>query len=378
MKLLILTCNTGQGHNSCANALQEAAISRGMNCEVKDALAFISDGFSKVISKGHVWIYRHFPWLFSQGYKMAEQLKNFGTDGTVVYRLLSTGVNRMAQYLEEGQYDYVLCTHVFASTILTEAMKKCSRQPVTGFVATDYTCHPSCEQSDLDLYFIPHEDLKEQFTAKNISEDKLVVAGIPVRQMFFLRQDQGEAKRSFGIEPGNDHLLMMCGSMGCGPMEKLAEGLAENLSRDREITVVCGTNAKLQEKLAQRFAQQPRVHILGYVKDMSVLLDSADLYMTKPGGISTSEAAAKGLPMVLVDAVAGCEEHNANFFVGIGGAILGKDPEELVTSCLELIQSPARRRQMARACRAAYPGNPAEEILDKLEEVKEQKLCAKA
>lgn len=367
MKLLILTCNTGQGHNSCAAALREAAVARGMECDVHDALAFISDGFSRVVSRGHVWIYRRLPWLFRKGYRLVEQMRSFGDEGTAVYRLLSTGTRKLDAFLRAGGYDAVLCTHVFAATMLTEALSGWDSPPVTGVVATDYTCTPTTEKSRLDYYFLPHEQLIPEYLDRGVEEKRMVSVGIPVRQMFFQRLEKGAAKRAFGIDAHRDHLLIMCGSMGCGPMEKLTQQLAEKMSDMQELTVVCGTNEKLRSKLAEQYEADSRIHIRGFVEDISGLLDSADLYMTKPGGISTSEAAAKGVPMVLVDAVAGCEAHNARFFCGAGAAVIAREPEELVALCLQLLADPARRRQMARACRSLFPGNPAEEILDALQ-----------
>ena len=123
---------------------------------------------------------------------------------------------------------------------------------------------------------------------------------------FYIRGDKEKAKEAFNIKPNNTHLLLMCGSMGCGPMKQLTEDLSQRLEPNCEISVVCGTNQKLFRELEQKFDSYPNIHIHGFVQDMSSLMDSADLYLTKPGGLSTSEALAKALPMVLIDAVAGC------------------------------------------------------------------------
>ena len=73
-----------------------------------------------------------------------------------------------------------------------------------------------------------------------------------------------------------------------------------------EITVVCGNNTSLQAELKVQYTGQPNVHIRGYEQQMPLLLSSADLYLTKPGGLSTTEALAAAVPMVFVDAVARC------------------------------------------------------------------------
>ena len=98
------------------------------------------------------------------------------------------------------------------------------------------------------------------------------------------------------------------------------------------------------------------------------MMDSADLYLTKPGGLSTTEAAAKRLPMVFVDAVAGCEEYNLNYFVSIGGAVTADEPEDLARLCIRLIKDSPKRNAMARALAASIPQNAAQQIYDVMKE----------
>ena len=134
------------------------------------------------------------------------------------------------------------------------------------------------------------------------------------------RSPNREAKLAVGLEPSHRHLVMMTGSMGCGPMERITELLANSLPPEYDVTVACSSNRQLLRRMERRFADKPNIHIRGFISNVSVLMDSADLFLTKPGGISTTEAMVKGLPMVLVNVVGGCETPNLNFFVSHGGA----------------------------------------------------------
>ena len=134
------------------------------------------------------------------------------------------------------------------------------------------------------------------------------------------------------------------------------------MTYEQELTVVCGANEKLHRHLASRYAGQANIHILGFEKNVSLLLDSADLYLTKPGGISVTEAAAKALPMVLIDAIAAVEEYNLDFFTKAGAAVTAATPEELAACCLELLAQPERRAEMSAAIADAVPLNAAETI----------------
>lgn len=349
MYVLILSCNTGEGHNSCAKALAEECAVQGIACEIKDALRFISPALSTMVEKGHVLIYRRFPYLFRFGYRFVEQHPRLYRSRAGYARLAAGGVRRLAAFVEAGDYDAVVCTHPFASALLTAALERTENHPRTAYVATDYTCSPTTEQGEVDHYFIPSAGLAEEFARYGIDRARMIPSGIPIRRQFATCTDKAEAKRAFDVLPHSRHLLIMCGSMGCGPIARLVALLARDLGEGREITVVCGNNQKLYRKLQKKYQGRCGVHIRGYTKEMSRLMDSADLYLTKPGGISVSEAASKRLPMAFIDAVAGCEEYNRRYFSGLGAAICADKTDELARACLDLLDQPERLRQMSEA-----------------------------
>jgi len=346
MKILILSCNTGQGHNSVAKAIQEALKMRGKCCEIVDALQFISERTSRFMSWGHSFIYCHIPKLFTAGYGAAEKHTSVLEDGSAAYRFFAKGAEALCEYCTTGGYDIVFCTHVFSALMYTEAKKMGNLSAPSYFVATDYTCSPGTLESELDGYFIPDKDLASEFAGKI-----RIPVGIPIRQQFYQSRPRQEAKQLLGLNNESPHILMMCGSMGCGPIEEIVELLSQEMPADCELSVVCGNNHKLKAKLDDITEKDGRIHIHGFVEDISLLMDSADIYVTKPGGISTTEAMAKGLPMVLVDAVAGCEEHNMYYFTELGGAVAAKKPEDIAALCLNLLHDEERCRRMSEILR---------------------------
>lgn len=348
MRILILSCNTGEGHNSCANALKEVFDRKGHYCVIEDSLSFISHTTSNVISNGHTIIYRHFPKLFRWGYRYTENHPSAYHEGSVLYRYFCSGKQRLADYINSGDFEVVICTHVFAGVMLTNAKKYCHSEFYTAFVGTDYTCSPTTEASDLDVYFVPDDAIKKEFIEYGISESKLVSSGIPVRQMFYQSEKKHIAKTVEGVNANSTHLLIMCGSMGCGPIDSLVFLLNKSLRENEEITVVCGTNKRMQKKLSKRYHKSSNIHIRGYVSDISRLMDSADLYLTKPGGISITEAKHKRLPMICVDAVAGCEEYNRLFFVERGTAVSEKNVIALSRQCITLLRTEDKRTEMRK------------------------------
>ena len=372
MRTLILSCNTGEGHNSCAKAIQETYAAHDETCDIVDALQFISKRASQFISDWHSRIYRHAPKLYKAGYHTAEERTSVFREGTTVYRYLTSGSEKLYHFILDGGYDNIICTHVFPALALTAMLKHHPMPLVTSFVSTDYTCSPSVENSELDYYFIPDISLTEEFVQCGVPREKLIDSGMPVKQAFYQDTDKAAAKAELGLPVDHQHLLVMCGSIGCGPIKELTEDLLIRLTSEQELTIVCGANEELFAKLERHFAHDPRIHIHGMVDNVPLLIHSADLFLTKPGGLSTSEAAACGVPMLLMDTVAGCEGHNLNFFLRQGIAVTAYTPKHLADLAAALLADPEQLQEMSRAARHRKGDTPSETIYAFLHRQKKQ------
>ena len=364
MRVLILSCNTGQGHNACGAALEEVFSAHGDTCEMMDGLKFLSGGVSRLASNWHTRIYRHMPFLFRSGYRYAEEHPALFQEKSAVYRLLAAGEEKLYRFLQEHPYDAIICAHVFPGVMLTALQQHHQLACKTAFLATDYTCSPIVGECEMDWYLIPDDALADDFVYCGVPRERIIGTGIPVRSAFLHREDREAAKAALGLDAAGKHLLVMSGSMGCGPIGQLMEYLDRSLPRDVAVTVVCGTNRRLQTALTRRFSGRPQFRILGFTDQISRLMDSADLYLTKPGGISVTEAAAKGLPMAFVDAVAGCESYNMHYFIERGGAVTADTPEGLADICTQLLKDDQRRERMSRRLEELQIGGGAEKIYE--------------
>lgn len=363
MKVLILTGNTGEGHNSASAAVAAALTARGDECVTADALAFLSKRTSEFICNWHSRIYRHIPFAFNIGYKMVERTQN-GKEDTMSVAFLRGGIPKLAAAIKEGKYDCVLSTHPYSAYMLSGAIKKHGIKVKSGFIATDYTCSPPVDKTVLDWYFIPHESLKKDFAARYVPKEKIVGTGLPVRAEFYTRHSKQAAKRALGLPEDKDNILLMCGSMGCGPLKELTAKLSAKLPDSAHLTVVCGSNEGLKKKLDSLKYHRANVRVLGFTKNISLYMDSAEMIVTKAGGITCTEAMVKRLPMVLISAVGGCESYNRTFYISKGGALetSGK-AQELV---LKLLSNREQLKHMSAAMEAVFPGNAAENICNHL------------
>ena len=347
MRVLILSCDTGGGHNACGEALRESLEELGAFCQMENALAFISDFTARAIDHAFTLMYRHFPSVFRFGYRFSERHPRMLSNGSLIRKLLSAGAENLHTFLRENRFQIVLCTHVFSALMMTDVLRAHGRFVKTGFVATDYTCSPGCAQSDLDIYFIPHNSLADEFIRKGVPADKLAVSGIPVRKEFYEPEDKNALRSRMQIGTYERHAVMMCGSMGCGPIKQIVRELSALMPKNCCLTVICGTNRTLREKLEEMFVGDPRIMVRGLVRHVAMWMDSADLFITKPGGISTTEAACKRLPMLFINAVAGCEAYNLRFFLRRGVAATASTPKEIARQAVRLLVSSERLRQMA-------------------------------
>ena len=363
MNILILSSNNGGGHNSVAAALREAFEDAGHTCEIADTLSFLSPGCSRVVSQFHSGVYRHAPKLFEAGYASSERHRSMFQPGHRARRFLDLGIGRLAERIRQGRFDAVLCSHVFAANMLTDAVKKYGMTVRTGVVETDYTNTPGVEASELDCYFVPSPQLARSLEALGVPEEKILPAGIPVRAQIRVRHDRAEARRTLGLAPERKHLLVMCGSMGCGPIPALLEAVCAKKDADTDVTVVCSTNEKLREELTAVYGDHPDVHIRGHVDNVSLLMDSADVMLTKPGGISVTEAAWKHLPLVLLNTVGGCESYNLRYFLHAGAAWTGETPEQLADAAVCLCRNKALCRLLSEGLRTIADGIHIEQIV---------------
>jgi processive 1,2-diacylglycerol beta-glucosyltransferase len=367
-KVLLLSCSTGQGHNSCAKAIKEYFLLQGVTCELWDVLDFVSVRLAAFISWGHSFIYRYLPGLFQWGYTYCEKKPSILADGSFVYNFLASRTEKLRQYIVEEEYDTVICTHQIAA-IMLDNIQKTSAIAVSGaFVATDYTCYPGLYACYLEKNFIASQVQIEAFVQCGLPPNQLIVSGIPVHPEIFQHREKAAAKGQLGINENSIHLLIMFGSMGCGPMKKILRHIVEKLPEQAEVSVICGSNQRLYRSLKRQYGTDRRIHIVGYTDKISLYMDAADLYLTKPGGISVTEAAVKNLPMVFINTVAGCEEHNMDFFLKMGAAVTADTPKQVAAKSIDLLHSPAKRQEMAEGLRRYSQPNGAAHIYQVLQQ----------
>lgn len=361
MRVLILSCNTGQGHNSAGRAVKYELEKNGIYCEMLDALAFDSERVSKLVSNIHSKCAVHAPGVYAVGYEVAEKISRSGASPSVCYLANMKYAKELYEYIEAGSFDTIVMPHVFPSEALTRIRKKHGGALTTYFISTDYSYPPFLGDTKLDYYFIPHASLAPEFS-RYIPKSQLIPSGIPVSRAFSKKTDKMEARRALKVPEDKKAVLIMTGSMGYGQTEELARCLTEESGDDTVFIILGGKNESLKEQLRKTYAGDSRVRVVDFTTEVSLYMDASDVLFTKPGGLSSTEAAVKGIPTVLTKPIPGWEEDNIRFFVSNGLARYGETPEEMCASALELLNDPTAAEKMVSAQHEIINGSAAADI----------------
>lgn len=360
MKVLILTCNTGGGHNAAAKAISKELTRRNIENEVKDALEFVPRTKKELIENGHSIVYKYAPNLFGEGYEFLDKQPH----NHLLYMDFSRYALFISNYIAKHQFDTAVCVHEFPAIMLSNARNLYQIEIKQYFVATDYTCSPGVNDLTMDKWFIPF-GLKNEFAEKGIDAEKIVETGIPVDSLNYEKIDKIEARRALGIREDIPLVLISAGTFGCGPVKEIAEELRKLGNEKAGIVILCGRNKSLLKDLAIEI-EDGLFFPVGFTDKVRLWMAAADVLITKAGGLSTTEAASLGLPMVFINAIPGLETHNLNFFVNNGCGLTSDDVGEICRLAKELYENDEKALEIIENQRKLFSINSVKLLVDNI------------
>ena len=374
MKTLILSCDMGGGHNSAAKALAQWGGHYGIECKIADTLSFISTDFSKTMSD--LYIFTTKSNLIKVIYKTGEIVPRSRRVKSPVYMANKIYCKRLCDHILEGGFSSVICTHVFPAEAMT-ALRRAGLLPAglrTVFVQTDYDALPLMKDLEVDGIVIPHPHLVEECVAIGARRELLHPFGIPVSEECWQHNDRTAAREECtgilsgekGIRSSADWYLIMSGSMGFGKTGELIRTIVDTEGQNVEVLAVCGSNTKLLSRLQKDFGTVPNVHLLGFTDRVPLLMDACDVLFTKPGGLSSTEAAAKRIPLIHTAPIPGCETDNARFFHYHGMSYSTTDTAQQVAVAHRLCSDKKFREDMTAAQAANTFPDTSENIFNLL------------
>ena len=346
MKILILSCNTGGGHNTAAKAMKEEIERQGHEAVIIDYLALANQVTSDLISNSYIGMARHSPHSFGMIYRAGMSISS-SRHLSPIYYLNIPIAKRLETYLSENAFDGIIMTHLFAAEAISYLKRRGVRLPCTVAIATDYTCVPFWEDLDCDYHILPHEDLIDEYAARGVPRAKMRAYGIPVSSQFTREENRSDARKRLNLPEDAPLFLVMGGSMGSGHILKFTEQLHSAVPGGI-ITVICGSNERLLESMEEMFGGIENIRIIGYTNDVADYMAACDVLYTKPGGLTSTEALVRNVPLIHTAPIPGCESANSRFFAEHGISFSANTIEEQIHYGCELAQNAAVQREMQR------------------------------
>lgn len=289
------------------------------------------------------------PSLYGFLYDRVERAKEPGSLRKWLGTLSARNLHGLIQELRPS---CVVCTHAFPCGIMSQYKRSIDPAlPVAG-VVTDYVVHPFWIYRNVDRYAVATEEMRAALIAGGVEASKTRVTGIPVDPRFALVSPPARVRRELALESGEGRrtVLVMAGGLGIGPLEMMLRGLVP-LSDSVSAVVLTGRNPRRRDRLERWCAQWPfPISIRGFEENVYDYMHAADLLLTKPGGLSVSEALVARLPMVLVRPLGGQEQRNTRYLLERRAALYASNETEIAVAAERLLNRPReRRRLLARA-----------------------------
>ncbi len=374
-RVLLLSVSAGAGHQRAAEALAAWGAGRA-EIQHWDVLDFVSAAFRTVYSDAYIQLVTKHPEWWRLVYNASDRAAP-GSAGQRLRRLVERG-NTRALIKAVGAFrpDRIICTHFLPAEILGHEIARGRCQVPVYVQVTDFDLHPMWVTPGMAGYFAANEEVAARLLACRPTVTAARVTGIPVMPAFDPRPapdadpaptpSWAAARRELALDPDARVVLLMGGGSGIGGLAAQAEALLD-LDQAPVVVALAGRNAAALAGLQAVATRFPgRLMPMGFTDQIPTLMRAADLVVTKPGGLSTSECLALGLPMILSAPIPGQEERNADYLLEEGAALKAVDSLALRLRAAALLADPPRLARMAAAARRISRPHAARDVLDQV------------
>ncbi|MDT4967553.1 MAG: processive 1,2-diacylglycerol beta-glucosyltransferase [Acidobacteriota bacterium] len=350
--------SAGAGHIRAAEALERAFLEVEPELEVRhvDTLLYTNKLFRHLYSKAYIdmvnkmpevlgWLYDHLdkPWKNERRRLALDKLNT----------------RPFIKMLKEYRPDITVCTHFLPAEIISWLKAKQRISCRQSIVVTDFDVHAMWLCRHYENYFVALDETRLHLAKLGIPEEKITVSGIPIDPTFARQKDRRQMREKHGLKQDVTTILLSAGGFGVGPVEHIVKSLKDDLRSTVQVVVLCGRNQKLKDRIDRLAGAPPdrlSIKTVGYTTEVDELMSASDILLGKPGGLTTSEALAKGLIFVIVNPIPGQEERNSDHLLEEGVAIRCNNLPVLADKIDRLLNDPARMQSMrANSARLARP-----------------------
>ncbi len=338
-RILLLHISKVSGHKQATIAIENAIKELAPSAEVMNINAFnytnpISE---KIINGLYLGVLKRAPAVWDYLYdnprivKAATRFKN---------RIHTHNSPKLKRLYDSFKPDVIVCSQAFPCGMVSDFKNAYNINVPLVAVLTDYVPHSFWLYDNVNYYICPDSETKQKLIAKGISEKKIKIYGIPIDPKFNKLGNREAICSKLGLDIRKPKALIMGGGHGLGPIKTIVRSI-DRIKIDLDMLVVCGVNKKLLKWLFRKSKRaKKKILPFGFVDNIEQLMSISNVILTKPGGITTAEALAMNLPMIIVNPLPGQEYHNTQFLLKLGTAVLVDKPRETGKALESLLNHP--------------------------------------
>ena len=351
MNILILSASTGGGHMRASKAIEGYMTQKNKDINVKivDSLLYISPILNKTVTSGYVYLATKTPRLYGKLYDLTNKdhkLANFVT------RLNNIFANKLLPLIDDFKPDVIITTHPFPTEMVSRLKSKREINRPLICIMTDYAPHKAWINDKVDAYIVANDDMVAKMASEGVDARCIYPYGIPVDEVFFEEKEKQLVIEELGLNKNLPTILMMAGSFGVSNVFEVYENIID-IDLDFQIILVTGRNQKLYKHFEEVIGNSPKKTKLIYFTDeINKFMQASDIIITKPGGLTVTEALACNIPMAVFDAIPGQEEENAEFLLKHNMAVRIKDGNSCREAIVELLKDGEKLEDMKEACKS--------------------------
>jgi processive 1,2-diacylglycerol beta-glucosyltransferase len=359
LKILVLSASVGAGHLRAAEAVELALRELAPDDHVQnlDVLTLTNAMFRKLYGSAYLDLVNKMPHVLGYFYDFLDRPVSSQKKSDTLRKMAQRmNLGKFLKFLRATPWDVVVNTHFLPAEVIAGLKTKGEFPAPHLTVTTDFETHRLWANEPCDHYFTATPEGACYLEHWQVPAGRSTVTGIPIHPRFSKRLARDECRTKHGIGSDRPVVLQLAGGFGVGPIEQILDALCK-IEQPLELIVVTGRNAELKQTLDnKKLPERHRVKILGFTTEMDELMTAADLIVTKPGGLTTSEALACGAAIAVVNPIPGQESRNSDFLLEHGAAIKINNMATLQLKVGDVLAKPERLQ--ALRTHAAALGKP--------------------
>jgi processive 1,2-diacylglycerol beta-glucosyltransferase len=365
-RIAVFSVSAGSGHVRAAQALKATAEKWYPDIEVMhiDLMELVPNLFRTIYTETYIKMIESHPGLWGYLYDRTDREKIDSSLSRLRSTIETLNTRKLKHALNDIAPDLVICTHFLPAQLLSRRIRKGKFHKPVWVQVTDFDMHSLWIHKGMSGYFAAHDELAWRMSERGIPSELVHVTGIPIMPAFTGGLSRVECSRELGLDPARRTLLIMSGGAGLGDSACLVEHLL-NMNCETQLVVLTGRNEKQLKKLRTLAVRWPgRLFPVGFINTIERVMAASDLAITKPGGLTSSECLAMGLPMIIVTPIPGQEERNADYLLEQGVALKACDETAVAWRVNLLLNEPDHLNIMREKARLIGRPDSARKVLD--------------